>query len=47
MFGSNFPVDKLYSDYAAVIRAQREIVPQEMHDQVFSKTAAAFYGLSA
>ncbi|WP_432448432.1 amidohydrolase family protein [Aliiroseovarius marinus] len=45
MFGSNFPVDSLYSDYATLVKAHRAIVPHEMHKAVFHDTAAAFYGL--
>lgn len=45
MFGSNFPVDSLYSDYATVISAYRDLVPSEMHQSVFHDTAAHFYRL--
>ncbi|MDA5095479.1 amidohydrolase family protein [Aliiroseovarius sp. KMU-50] len=45
MFGSNFPVDSLYSDYATLVNAHRQIVPDAMHSQVFHTTAATFYGL--
>ncbi|WP_299932454.1 amidohydrolase family protein [uncultured Pelagimonas sp.] len=45
MFGSNFPVDSLYSDYATLVTAHRSIVPQGMHDQVFHGTASRFYAL--
>ncbi|MGR3838441.1 MAG: amidohydrolase family protein [Cognatishimia sp.] len=45
MFGSNFPVDKLYSDYPTLIAAYRALIPLEMHEQVFDNTARAFYGL--
>lgn len=45
MFGSNFPVDSLYSDYATLARAHRAIVPKQMHAQVFQATAADFYAL--
>ncbi|MBO9465652.1 amidohydrolase family protein [Tropicibacter sp. R15_0] len=47
MFGSNFPVDSLYSDYATVFHAHRAIVPQEMHNMVFEDTASTFYELLA
>jgi len=47
MFGSNFPVDKLYSDYATLAHAFRALVPQSQHDQVFRETAAEFYALGA
>lgn len=43
MFGSNFPVDSLYSDYATLLAAHEEIVPEEMKPQVFGGTARAFY----
>lgn len=46
MFGSNFPVDSLYSDYRSVIHAYRELVPVEMHDALFRDTALHFYDLA-
>ncbi|MEP2029214.1 MAG: hypothetical protein ABJI96_10980 [Paracoccaceae bacterium] len=42
---SNIPVEKLYSDYATLVRAYREIVPQGMQYAVFGYTAAIFYSL--
>lgn len=45
MFGSNFPVDSLSSDYATLARAYRELLPQDAADAVFGGTAAAFYGM--
>lgn len=45
MFGSNFPVDSLYSDYATLVGAHRDVVPENIHGKVFHDTAAAFYGL--
>jgi predicted TIM-barrel fold metal-dependent hydrolase len=45
MFGSNFPVDKLYSDYATLMQAFRDIVPREMHQAVFNNTAVDFYSM--
>ncbi|WP_264210789.1 amidohydrolase family protein [Leisingera thetidis] len=47
MFGSNFPVDKLYSDYRTLAQAYRGLVPAEMHSAVFRGTAARFYNLEA
>ncbi|MYH57355.1 MAG: amidohydrolase family protein [Boseongicola sp. SB0675_bin_26] len=44
MFGSNFPVDSLYSDYGAIVEAYETLVPGEAHLAVFGDTAAAFYG---
>ncbi len=46
MFGSNFPVDSLYSNYEKLINAHRTIVPDAMHDAVFNSTAARFYGFA-
>jgi len=45
MFGSNFPVDKLCSDYAKLAAAYRRLVPEEMHVAVFRSNAAKFYSL--
>jgi predicted TIM-barrel fold metal-dependent hydrolase len=47
MFGSNFPVDKLYSDYRTVTDAYRRLVPKQMHTQVFTETARRFYRIEA
>lgn len=44
MFGSNFPVDKLYSGYAKLAKSYFEIVPKNHHKSVFSGVAQAFYG---
>lgn len=46
MFGSNFPVDSLSSDYTALAKAYRALVPPEQHAMVFGTTAARFYGLA-
>lgn len=43
MFGSNFPVDSLTSDYHKLFTAYEQLIPQPMQDQVFGKTAADFY----
>lgn len=45
MFGSNFPVDSLYSDYESLVRAYEALIPQAEHAMVFGKTAARFYAL--
>ncbi|MBO9398591.1 amidohydrolase family protein [Shimia sp. R9_2] len=47
MFGSNFPVDSLSSDYATLAGAMRELVPEADHEEVFGGTAARFYGMGA
>lgn len=43
MFGSNFPVDSLYSDYATLIKAYRNVIPQAAQGDVFFNTANQFY----
>lgn len=45
MFGSNFPVDKLYSGYKKIADAYRMIIPGNMQAQVMRGTAAKFYDL--
>jgi predicted TIM-barrel fold metal-dependent hydrolase len=45
MFGSSFPVDKLYSNYASLAQTYRDLVPCEMHQAVFNDTAADFYSM--
>ena len=45
MFGSNFPVDKLYSDYTTLVTAFRNLVPKDARSAVFKNTAARFYAL--
>ena len=46
MFGSNFPVDSLSSDYATLVAAYEAIVPTADKAQVFGATAARFYNLT-
>lgn len=46
MFGSNFPVDKLYSDYRTLADAYRALVPADAQAVVFTRTASRFYGLA-
>lgn len=43
MFGSNFPVDSLYSDYARLSQCFHDLVPDADHDAVFGGTASRFY----
>ncbi|UTS81515.1 amidohydrolase family protein [Phaeobacter piscinae] len=43
MFGSNFPVDSLYSDYETLFRAHESLVPDSLRPQVIGETAARFY----
>ncbi len=43
MFGSNFPVDSLYSDYAQIADAYDALIPEAVKPQIFGGTAAAFY----
>ncbi|MDE0208478.1 MAG: amidohydrolase family protein [Boseongicola sp.] len=44
MFGSNFPVDSLYSDRRAIVEAYETLVPDEAKPAIFGNTADAFYG---
>jgi predicted TIM-barrel fold metal-dependent hydrolase len=46
MFGSNFPVDKLYSDYATLFQALRSIVPKAARNRFFGEVAQDFYRLN-
>jgi predicted TIM-barrel fold metal-dependent hydrolase len=43
MFGSNFPVDSLYSNYDRLISSYKDIIPRECHSSVFEKVAQRFY----
>jgi predicted TIM-barrel fold metal-dependent hydrolase len=43
MWGSNFPVDKLYRGYETTLSAMIALVPSGMHAQVFCQTAERFY----
>ena len=43
MFGSNFPVDMLYSDYDKLAKSYFELIPEDMKDRVFRDVAEAFY----
>jgi predicted TIM-barrel fold metal-dependent hydrolase len=43
MWGSNFPVDKLYRSYDEIVSVMLSIVPSVLHDQVFRTTAENFY----
>lgn len=45
LFGSNFPIEKLWTSYAALVEAHRAAVPAADHDHVFSKTARRVYRL--
>ncbi|MEM7728080.1 MAG: amidohydrolase family protein [Pseudomonadota bacterium] len=45
MWGSNFPVDSLYHDYAAMYEAVTELVPETARNGVFVETARTFYKL--
>lgn len=46
MFGSNFPVDSLSSDYATLLAAYESLIPAQMKAAVFGGTAARFYGFA-
>ncbi|HRJ68655.1 MAG TPA: amidohydrolase family protein, partial [Beijerinckiaceae bacterium] len=46
LFGSNFPIEKLWTDYGALIGAYRAAVPAEAHEHIFTRTACRVYRLS-
>ena len=43
MFGSNFPVCSLTSDYQRLTTAYETLIAEELHEAVFGKTAQQFY----
>ena len=45
LFGSNFPIEKLWTSYAPLIQAHRAGVPATDHDQIFNRTARRVYRL--
>lgn len=46
LFGSNFPIEKLWTGYADLIAASRAAVPADQHEQVFKATARRVYHLT-
>jgi predicted TIM-barrel fold metal-dependent hydrolase len=47
LFGSNFPIEKLWTDYAALIADFRAAVPAQDHPTVFNATARRVYRLDS
>lgn len=45
MFGSNFPVDSLSSEYGELIDVISVLIPDSAHSRVFGRTASRFYRL--
>lgn len=45
MWGSNFPVDKLYHTYPLMVESLNAIIPSEMRRDIFFETANRFYRL--
>ncbi|MCV9934901.1 amidohydrolase family protein [Boseaceae bacterium BT-24-1] len=45
LFGSNFPIEKLWTSYAELIAAHRAAVPQAALEAVFNETARRVYRL--
>lgn len=45
MFGSNFPVDSLSSDYKTLKKNHLVNIPTHMHKEVFGQVAQKFYGI--
>ena len=46
MFGSNFPIEKLWTSYLKLLKAHMDAVPQKHQKTVFSETAARVYRLN-
>jgi predicted TIM-barrel fold metal-dependent hydrolase len=46
LFGSNFPIEKLWTSYGELIGAHRAAVPQGAADHVFNQTARRVYRLA-
>jgi predicted TIM-barrel fold metal-dependent hydrolase len=46
MFGSNFPIEKLWTTHAALIAAHRAAVPHKDAENIFWNTAARIYRLA-
>ncbi|WP_376984401.1 amidohydrolase family protein [Bosea sp. R86505] len=46
LFGSNFPIEKLWTTYADLIGAHRAAVPPDASDHIFSHTARRVYRLA-
>jgi predicted TIM-barrel fold metal-dependent hydrolase len=45
MFGTNFPVEKLWTDMPSLVAAWRAAVPEPDHAAVFAGTARRVYDL--
>jgi predicted TIM-barrel fold metal-dependent hydrolase len=45
LFGSNFPIEKLWTNYGALMEAHRAAVPEAARDKVFTETARRVYRL--
>ncbi|HEX2552096.1 MAG TPA: amidohydrolase family protein [Microvirga sp.] len=45
LFGSNFPIEKLWTDYGALIAAHQAAVPEAARAKVFGETARRVYRL--
>lgn len=46
MFGSNYPIEKLWTSYADLFAAYMDAVPKSHRNAVFAGTAARVYGLN-
>ncbi len=45
LFGSNYPIEKLWTSYAKLFSAHQDAVPKKHHSTVFNETAARVYRL--
>ena len=46
LFGSNYPIEKLWTSYSDLWAAYQDAVPKAHRNQVFTKTAARIYRLA-
>jgi len=45
MFGSNFPIEKLWTTFPKLLKAHQDAVPKKHQASVFTETAARIYRL--
>ncbi|NCV19840.1 MAG: amidohydrolase, partial [Rhodobacterales bacterium] len=43
MFGSNFPVDSLYSSFSKLYLEISQLIPEQFHGRIFAENCRKFY----
>jgi len=43
MFGSNFPVDSLYSSFSKLYLEISQLIPEQFHKKIFAENCRRFY----